>query len=180
MEDNLIELLSSVLQRNKTIKHISLITNKIGDRGAQVLASLIKDSKMLISLDLRSNLIGDQGAGYLADALMNNTTLTKLKLRGNEIGPSGTKYLIDAQQNRTTPVQLELNGTLKLQCPWGHRLELWNSSMRKEMSEKKFKHRRASVKIECDICSKNSYHSWYCPCSMKGFDICEECAKRND
>ncbi|CAF4505522.1 unnamed protein product, partial [Rotaria magnacalcarata] len=50
MGDNLIELLSSVLQRNKTIQHISLITNKIGDRGAQVLASLIKDSKVIMLL----------------------------------------------------------------------------------------------------------------------------------
>ncbi|CAF3019056.1 unnamed protein product [Rotaria sp. Silwood2] len=110
MEDNLIELLSSVLQRNTTIQHITLITNKIGDRGAQILASLIRNSMRLISLDLRSNHIGDQGASYLADALINNTTMTTLKLRGSEIGPSGTKYLINAQRNRTTPIELEING----------------------------------------------------------------------
>ncbi|CAF1084113.1 unnamed protein product [Rotaria magnacalcarata] len=132
---------------------------------------------MLISLDLRSNHIGDQGANYLADALINNTTLTTLKLRGNEIGPSGTKYLIDAQKNRTTPIQLEINGTLKLQCKSGHRLELYNSNMRM----KNVQRQGASVKIVCDICSKNvSCLSWYCPCSTNGFDICEECANKND
>ncbi|CAF2077052.1 unnamed protein product [Rotaria magnacalcarata] len=132
---------------------------------------------MLISLDLRSNHIGDQGADYLADALMNNTTLTTLKLRGNEIGPSGTKYLIDAQKNRTTPIQLEINGTLKLQCPSGHRLELYNSTMRLKNSQ----YQDTSETIECDICSKEDcYLSWYCPCSTNGFDICEECANKND
>lgn len=74
------------LQSNRTLKHLHLELNSIGDLGAAALArSLNSSGTALTRLDLCANLIRSLGATAIAEVLHLNCSLLQLNLRVNQI-----------------------------------------------------------------------------------------------
>ena len=86
------------------IRTLNLSHNNIRDEGAVYLAELLKIKRTLIHLHLNSNQIGDKGVQRLAEALCYPTTnLLKLYLQNNPwIRDSSVDYLVDMfKRNRS-------------------------------------------------------------------------------
>nr|XP_028561720.1 NLR family CARD domain-containing protein 3 [Podarcis muralis] len=96
-KDSAMDLLGSVLSgKDCQIQKISLVENKIGDKGAKALARSLMVNRSLMALDLRSNSIGPKGAKALADSLKINQYLLSLNLQNNAIKEEGAKCLAEA------------------------------------------------------------------------------------
>ncbi|CAJ1449725.1 unnamed protein product [Effrenium voratum] len=106
-----VKALAAVLEKNKTMTHVSLGFNGIGDAGAQALALALERNSALTRIDLANNNIGDVGAQALAAALKLNNTMKDLDLRYNEIGDAGAQALAGAleQNNAMTHIDLQYN-----------------------------------------------------------------------
>ena len=66
MTDNLIQELTDPLTRNKTLLHLNLSSNKIGNQGCIALATSLRLNRTLLTLSLTGNTIGDIGVATLA------------------------------------------------------------------------------------------------------------------
>ena len=100
-----VEILSTSLRNNSTLKCLDLTYNQISDRGVQILteALLPEQNSSLKTLYLSKNRISNEGAKYLAEMLRRNQTLTELWLSSNEISQEGIRQLANvlAYQNQT-------------------------------------------------------------------------------
>ena len=93
---NGIDSFSKVIEQNKTLVHIELNNNKIGNRGAIRLAEALQKNTSLESLSLWHNKIGDDGVSAIAKMLFTNSTLLDLELGANHIKRNGCKALAHA------------------------------------------------------------------------------------
>jgi len=112
-----------LLESNKSLLHLSLSRNKIGDRGITYLtnalqsrqlqtlrllgcdlhdrgalriAELLKNTSSLCTLDLSFNLFTNEGAASLSDAMIKNRSLKDLMLSYNSFGKRGIEKVIEA------------------------------------------------------------------------------------
>ncbi|KAL9965538.1 hypothetical protein ACROYT_G029352 [Oculina patagonica] len=102
-------VLAEVLKGNSSLTVLHLLSNNIGEHGANGLAEALKKNTSLTELHLSGNNIGDHGATGLAEALKKNTSLTVLYLCGNNIGDHGAAGLAEALQTNTSLTELNLS-----------------------------------------------------------------------
>ena len=96
---------ANALKVNKTLKHLFLHYNYIGDGGAKLIADALIENESLEQLGLYGNSIGVDGAKHLANALKVNKSLEIISLsRNKHIGVEGAKHIANA---------LKVNNTLK-------------------------------------------------------------------
>ena len=94
------------LRVNRSLTHLSLGDNHLGDDGVEALSVGIEQSKSLRMLDLsnkdyRSVKFGLKGVTALAKALAVNGSLTECDLQGNNgLGKKGTTMLRNAVQGK--------------------------------------------------------------------------------
>ena len=81
---------------------LGLVSNGIGDSGAEALAASLADNNSLVVLGLSSNHIGDRGAAAFAAVLRVNQTLQCLYLEENKVGEAGARDLAAAQATTCT------------------------------------------------------------------------------
>ncbi|KAJ3190767.1 T-complex-associated testis-expressed protein 1 [Irineochytrium annulatum] len=90
VDDDRIRLLASALLDNKTLEHLDVSHNKIGDPGARGLSKLLlSPHTALTTLSLANNRITRLGAQSLSRSLAVNTVLLDLNLRMNQLGDHG-------------------------------------------------------------------------------------------
>ena len=77
------------------LKKLVLSRAKIQPAGMKILSEILVDSKTLLHLDLSFNWIGDDGAVFLAKVLKHCRSLQDLYLLGNEIGTRGLSALCE-------------------------------------------------------------------------------------
>jgi Ran GTPase-activating protein (RanGAP) involved in mRNA processing and transport len=134
-----IEALAGSLMRT-SLKELSLIGNKVGDRGAVVLANALATNQSLTMLDLGATDIGDVGIAALAQSLVQNDSLRRLSVGTNQFGilgwmafvnglkanrgltelrvhadcidDQGTEALINALKDNSTLAKLDLGSNL--------------------------------------------------------------------
>mmetsp|Transcript_11948 Transcript_11948/g.19807 ORF Transcript_11948/g.19807 Transcript_11948/m.19807 type:complete len:359 (+) Transcript_11948:263-1339(+) len=100
----------------KNIKSLDLMSNSIGNGGAQALARMLSSLKKakLEKLSIRNNYIGPSGGIKLANALQDNYSLEQLDLGTNPIGNDGAKAISEL---------LRVNKTLRWLCLWSNDLD---------------------------------------------------------
>lgn len=95
--------LSSALERNITIKHLSLRNCNISDDAILAISNMMCKNFTLTTLHLDDNYITTEGAAEISTALIKNETLTTLTLNDNvDIGEKGLVYLIGALEHNIT------------------------------------------------------------------------------
>ena len=93
--------IAGLIEHRKSIKHLSLLLNNVGERGAQVLAEGLSRSSLLsltmyaTQLDLHDRSIGDTGAGHIAATIKHHPTLTSLCLAQNQLSNMGLSCIIE-------------------------------------------------------------------------------------
>jgi len=97
------------------MKHLSLRSNKISDKGAKNLAKALRDNETLTILDLAGNDITDDGVPALAEALNHNTVMTELNLSDNHITDVGLAFFETA---------LRTNKKMRTLSLWGNDIEM--------------------------------------------------------
>ena len=96
---------------NRSLEHLNISYNHIGDGGVRFIVQSINRSAVKI-LDLGETYMADEGAMSIAEILKTNRTLTRLLLNENEITDRGLTSLIRVltEQNRTLKIlDLSLN-----------------------------------------------------------------------
>ena len=98
-------IVANALPGNKSLEHLNISYNRIGDMGVRFIAENINRSAVNI-LDLGETYMSDEGAASLADMLKTNRTLTRLILNENEITDQGLTPLIKVltDKNRTLKI----------------------------------------------------------------------------
>ncbi|CAF1183905.1 unnamed protein product [Didymodactylos carnosus] len=94
--------LAGFLQGNEKLDTFSLALNEISSDGTKYIAQALSLNQHLLFLSLSDNKISDAGAIAIAEALKINKKLTSLDVRGNQIGDSGAKALFDMLSQSTT------------------------------------------------------------------------------
>jgi hypothetical protein len=108
----------TVLQQNLTLNHLSLSSNSLTKKGAQLIAQrIINHNEYLRTLNLQKNYIEDKGAKKIAGALKhNNLFLEALDLSENKIQCKGAFALIKSailrQNVKQSPLNLNLEKNL--------------------------------------------------------------------
>ena len=100
--------LSKALEKNTSLRSISLISNKIGDGGVKELAEALKKNTSLTSIKIVDNNITDDGMKALAEALKENTSLISVDLFANNITKDGVKALDEALKENTSIMNMTL------------------------------------------------------------------------
>lgn len=109
----IVPLLNTVNANN--VKSLDLMSNSIGDGGAQALGNMLSSRKAkLENLSIRNNYIGPKGAIQLAHALRDNCSLEQLDLGTNSIGNDGATAISEL---------LHVNKTLQWLCLWSNNLD---------------------------------------------------------
>jgi Ran GTPase-activating protein (RanGAP) involved in mRNA processing and transport len=99
----------------RNLKSLDLMSNSIGNGGAQALANMVSLKKaQLQNLSVRNNYIGALGGIQLANALQDNLSLEQLDMGTNPIGNAGAKAIADL---------LRVNKTLRWLCLWSNDLD---------------------------------------------------------
>ncbi len=132
LDEDDVKILADELRVNRSVRHIHLAKNDLGDDGAQAIAEALKDNTSLpiLDLDLSENEIGWEGtealaavlestttltdlydAGAIAEALKTNSTLTRLDLAINNIDRDSAFVFAEALGVNTTTLKV-----LKLNC----------------------------------------------------------------
>jgi len=105
------------LVKNKSVKLITFVNNKIGVDGAKALGEVLEKNAVLENLNLQENSIGSEGAKFFADGLTKNKSLKVLNLYRNNLGDAGSKLIFDAL--KTNNSLLDLNIALNTISPAG-------------------------------------------------------------
>lgn len=93
LDEACVQLLTSGLERNTRLEHLSLAGNDIGRDKAVLLAQVVKSNASPRELKLLGNRIEGEGASALAEALKFNATLDSLALYNAGIGDEGCATL---------------------------------------------------------------------------------------
>lgn len=84
IDDDDLDILAMALQKNQSVKHVDLGSNKISGNAARSLAKTIESNESGVeTLNLSHNSICDEDASILIDSLGSNSKLTTLDLQGN-------------------------------------------------------------------------------------------------
>ena len=95
-------LSNSIFYRNLSIMYKTLVSEGIGDRGAELLSTGIGNTKTLRVLHIAYNNIGPSGAIAIANALISNTSLEELNMNYNEVGQDGANAIAKAKMDNKT------------------------------------------------------------------------------
>ncbi len=96
---------------NKTITHLDLSHNRIGNSGAMKIGKFLLHTKILTHLDLGDNNIHYQGSRYISQGLKMNKSLRVLSLLLNSIDDKGgMKFCQDLKEYNKTLQELNLRG----------------------------------------------------------------------
>jgi len=102
--------IADVMQHNKVLEDVNLISSCIEDEGAIALAFAITSSTSLIRIDLDYNQIGDDGALALACAMKESKCATFMSLCGNaDISDFGMSCLIDISTRISSCKKIDLD-----------------------------------------------------------------------
>lgn len=94
-----------MLEKNTSLRKLSLDSNHIGDDGAIRLGQALEKNLTLQVLWLYENRITQKGIKFISKGLLKNTSLQQLWLGGNKIGDEGSFYLASAlEKNRTLQI----------------------------------------------------------------------------
>ncbi len=96
--------------KNRTLRRLSLLGNKIGVHGAKAFGTMLAQNNMLLMLNMSANRVLDQGAEYLGNALCHNTGLELLWLEDCKIGNAGGVSLAAALRVNKDLGQVKLSG----------------------------------------------------------------------
>jgi Ran GTPase-activating protein (RanGAP) involved in mRNA processing and transport len=96
LTDAFMHHISSLVEADQHLTHLSLSHNRIQCRGASTVAASLCMNVSLKSLDLSHNEIGDRGCTDIADLLLANIDIESLDVSENMIGVSGARALGDA------------------------------------------------------------------------------------
>ncbi|XP_016401145.1 MHC class II transactivator isoform X3 [Sinocyclocheilus rhinocerous] len=130
--------LVEVLPSLRSLQHLDLEKNQIGDSGAEKLAGVLHFLECLKLLNLSQNLIGDAGVEKLAKALASVPSLQSLSLYGNAIADIGAEHLalalpdmnflqdLNVAFNKFTDLGATKLGAALKNCTGMKSLELWN------------------------------------------------------
>jgi Ran GTPase-activating protein (RanGAP) involved in mRNA processing and transport len=88
--------LADALADAKALTYLDLSLNKIGERSCQALAGVLKKCESLILLELSHNLFGDHGCHEVVCALPSLANLTYLGLMGTKFGNEACQALVTA------------------------------------------------------------------------------------
>ena len=80
------KLFSSMLKRNRTLRHLDLSRNELGTQTGVAFATALQVNQTLESLALGGNGMGPNVAKRMAQTLKQNTSLQSLDLSGNALG----------------------------------------------------------------------------------------------
>eukprot|EP00047_Mylnosiga_fluctuans_P000343 m.191566 g.191566 ORF g.191566 m.191566 type:complete len:483 (+) comp10048_c3_seq1:1220-2668(+) len=95
LDDTKTRILMARLLENKTLQHLSLAHNTIGDKGARAIAKFVHLNTSLVTLNLCDNQIRATGAKAIAAAARDHPSLTTLNLRQNRLEDQGAKLLFE-------------------------------------------------------------------------------------
>ncbi|XP_078056533.1 NACHT, LRR and PYD domains-containing protein 3-like isoform X1 [Mustelus asterias] len=106
LSDSCAEDLASALSTNRSLIHLNLGFNKLGDSGVKQLSVALRNPDCKIQkLHLYGNDLTDSCAKDLASALSTNRSLIDLDLGYNKLGDSGVKLLSVALRNPDCKIQ---------------------------------------------------------------------------
>ena len=104
-----VKLLGKFLSTNRTIQHLFLSDQHLGDEGARILAESLLKNQSLRCLCLSRNHIGDKGAEALGKMLEQHPSLIELDLQHNRISPKGAKAFAKKLQKNGCLTSLNLD-----------------------------------------------------------------------
>uniref|UniRef100_A0A7S1IV46 Uncharacterized protein n=1 Tax=Eutreptiella gymnastica TaxID=73025 RepID=A0A7S1IV46_9EUGL len=96
------ETLRDVLLENKTLKAISLRSNKFGDGDICQVASGLSENFSLHVMDMSYNELGPRAGEAIGTMLNSNGDLTELNLEWNQLRNEGTMFVLDGLKNNNT------------------------------------------------------------------------------
>jgi len=99
------------LSTNTRLQHMALVNQNMTNFSINVLATVLARNKGLRFLNLGSNEFDEDGVIALARALRRNKRLTHLILDGTRVGDSGMRELCNALVSNTTLEHISLRGT---------------------------------------------------------------------
>ena len=105
------------MEKMATVKHLTLMLNKVTSRGAEVLAASLPLSSLLsltlyaTQIDLHDLCMGDEGARHFASSLPHTRHLTSFGLTQSGVTPTGLGYLLQGleQNSKITSLNLHSN-----------------------------------------------------------------------
>ena len=106
--------ISGLIESSSTIKHVSLLLNNVGEKGAMVLSKGLSQSSLesfsiyATQLDLHDRFIGDTGTGHIADAVKNHSTLQSLSITQNGVSNFGLSSIIRSLESKSLVAELDL------------------------------------------------------------------------
>jgi Ran GTPase-activating protein (RanGAP) involved in mRNA processing and transport len=103
------EFASEVLS-SKTLTHLDVSFNKLGDDGALAFARYIGNNKVLQHLNIAGCGLSKPSAYGLSRALAHNSILSSLNMSWNEIGAQGATALLDMLDTNHTMKELDAGG----------------------------------------------------------------------
>lgn len=95
---NSAKVLAILIQEND-ISHLQVNRNQINDNGVEILSRVLQINKSLIHVDLAQNELSSNGALFLFDALQKNESVISLDMGSydglyrNKLGTTGLKML---------------------------------------------------------------------------------------
>jgi hypothetical protein len=102
-------LVAEALSRNTHLRELSLGCLHLGNQGFQPIAKVLSSSnKTLTILTLSSNLLDDKGAEIIANMLLVNRSIVYLNLLGNNIEINGGKVIKEALSHNTSLINFNL------------------------------------------------------------------------
>jgi Ran GTPase-activating protein (RanGAP) involved in mRNA processing and transport len=126
--------ISKSLEKNTSLKTLSLKLNLIGNEGCGYIFEALKINNSLSYLNLKYSFIGNEGCKYISESLKRNTSLKKLSLKGNNIGDKGCKHISEALKNNNSLQKLDFrkNFTItSLSCTYFLEALKFNTSLQK-------------------------------------------------
>lgn len=106
--------IGTLIERSNNIKHMSLLLNNVGEKGAKVLSKGLSQSSLesfsiyATQLDLLDRSIGDIGTGHIAEAVKNHRTLQSLAVTQNGVRNVGLGSIIKSLESKSLVAELDL------------------------------------------------------------------------
>lgn len=108
LKEECLSHLEMAFRENKTIAHLGLAGNHLGDEGAQVIGRILSENKKLLLLVFGDNDVGPEGAEQIAFGLQENPTLCFLNLAFNNIQDGGAWRFIQLLESNVNLRQVDL------------------------------------------------------------------------